>query len=137
MRNFRRLVGILLLLIFVLMVSSAADAADWTTEVSGGGDPCNEVGPGRKCFVDTAGATTSALIIDACRDWVITVWETATSVMPEKCVSTACTFNRPLMILGLTGLGDKVTLANGRVPVSILRLVTTDSVVVSFECGHR
>lgn len=137
MRKLRNLAMILMLALFALLVSQTAGAADWTKAPDGAGGTCSGVLPGITCYLDTAGETSSVLQITGCTNWKFMVWENATSVMPEDCRTLACTLNRPLLLAGLTGQFPNTYLTNGRVPVTHFRVVTTDSVSVSLECGPR
>ncbi len=124
---------IALLVAVALCVSSAAGAAGWTTE-EGGSRTCTKVAKGDTCYVATAAATTSALYVGKCKVWTVTVYEAATSVMPQTCAERACTLSQDLLTTGLTGAGT-LRHATSTALFNYVRLVTSDSVTVELKCG--
>ena len=120
--------------LFLLAPSGAAIAADWMT-TEGGSVVCTKVNADGTCWVATAAETTSAISVQQCAKWTVTVYGTATSVMPQTCTDSACGTAEDLLTTGLTGAGSLI-FAHSDAPFNFIRLVTGDTVTVSIKCGR-
>ena len=130
MRNWIALVA----LGFLMVVSSAASAADWTGSADGS-DTVTRVKPPAIVYLATGGETSSVLNIRECSRFSIVVYGTGASVMPVTCRTSACTESEDLLDAALTG--DTTNRFMGSVvPFELIRLVTTSSVNVALKCGN-
>ena len=120
--------------LFLFASSGTALAADWMT-TEGGSLICHKVNSDGTCWVQTGTETSSAISVQQCAKWTITVYGSATSVMPQTCTDSACGTVEDLLTTGLTG-GGALVFAWSDAPHNFVRLVTSDNVLVSIKCGR-
>ena len=124
----------------LMVVADAASADPWTFNSDGTGDSVGVVAPGQTVYVDTnrsgtGGAASSAVNVSRCSTITIIVFGTSASVMPEACLTSACTSNEDLISTALTGDTTNRYMASV-VPFTYVRVDTSSDVIVSLTCGY-
>jgi len=123
--------------LFLFASAGTALAANWTTTEGGSvtTDICTKVNADGVCWVQTDSEDSASIFVGQCASWTITVYGTATSVMPQTCTDSDCGTAENLITTGLTG-GGSLVFASSVVPFNFIKLVTGDNVLVSIKCGR-
>ena len=118
----------------LLLAATDATAAGWTKSENGS-KACTALKTHQTCFVETAGANTSAIAVKQCRSFTVFVYATGASVQVQSCTDSVCTSSGNLLAVALTGDAPNAFVTS-RAPFDFIRLTTASSVTVSIKCGR-
>ncbi len=125
----------LIIAIATFFIAGAASAADWTTE-DGGSAKCSVVNQDGTCWLSAISEDSSAITVSKCAKWVITVYGTGASVMPQACTTKACAAAEDLLASVLTGDSPDTYLASTYGWDYVRIDWTSGNPTISIKCGR-
>ncbi len=126
-------------IVAILVIASAAIGATWMTTPTGS-TACTGLRPGGVCWLTDIDEDSSAVAMRQCHTFVVQVYGTGASIMPQSCGTAACSQAENLLSAALTGDSPN-SFVTSEVTFDFIRIDWTtdgagDNNDVAIKCGR-